>query len=153
MDTRTITITNDGVINTVVSHSEKETYEIAKDIASQLKGGETLSLTGDLGAGKTLFTKGLADTLDISHTITSPTFVVMKVYQVTAEHNDISTLCHVDAYRLTSGHDLEDIGIKDYLDDKHAVTVIEWAKRVTDIIPNNAIWIHFEHGDTLTVPR
>ncbi len=146
MDTRTITTTLAGKSIPITSHSEEETFEIAQTVADSLQGGDVLALSGELGAGKTAFVKGLAEALGVSHTITSPTFVVMKVYDVPA-HETITTLCHVDAYRLSSGNDLEDIGIGDYMGAPNTITVIEWAKRVKDIIPEDAIWMTFEHTE------
>ncbi|MDP2656573.1 MAG: tRNA (adenosine(37)-N6)-threonylcarbamoyltransferase complex ATPase subunit type 1 TsaE [bacterium] len=146
MNTRTITISKNSEIHTVITHSEPETYGYAQKLVSKFSGGDVLALTGDLGAGKTAFTKGIAKALGVKNTVTSPTFVIMKIYDVPAGHDTISQLCHVDAYRLTSGHDLEDIGIKDYMNDKHTITIIEWAEHIKDIIPPDAIWIHFEHS-------
>ncbi|MEK7102804.1 MAG: tRNA (adenosine(37)-N6)-threonylcarbamoyltransferase complex ATPase subunit type 1 TsaE, partial [Patescibacteria group bacterium] len=91
MDTRTITTTLAGKSIPITSHSEEETFEIAQTVADSLQGGDVLALSGELGAGKTAFVKGLAEALGVSHTITSPTFVVMKVYDVPA-HETITTL-------------------------------------------------------------
>ena len=145
MNTRKITITKNGEATTTVTNSELETSILAHTVALSLEGGDTLALSGELGAGKTAFVKGLAEALEVTHTITSPTFVVMKVYNIPDAKNDITTLCHVDAYRLSSGQDLEDIGIRDYMSAPHVITVIEWADRVKDIIPEDAIWMRFEH--------
>lgn len=111
-----------------ITHSEQETYQLAKDFSTQLKGGETLCLIGDLGAGKTAFTKGLASGLGVEKIVTSPTFVLMKNYP--AKLNNIDKLAHIDAYRLSNGSDLEAIGVSDYINDENCVTVIEWADRV-----------------------
>ncbi|MEI6627669.1 MAG: tRNA (adenosine(37)-N6)-threonylcarbamoyltransferase complex ATPase subunit type 1 TsaE [bacterium] len=125
-----------------ISHSEQETFKFAKNFADKLSGGEILALYGDLGSGKTAFTKGIAKELNIKNTITSPTFVLMKVYPV--KHDCFTTLVHVDAYRMRSGHDLEAIGIKDYFTDLQCLTVIEWSERVEDILPKTAIKINFK---------
>jgi len=115
-------------MNKIITNSEKETYQFAKDFSAKLKGGETLCLIGDLGAGKTAFTKGLASGLGVEKIITSPTFVLMKNYLANFGH--IDKLAHIDAYRLSNGKDLEVIGASDYINDKNCVTVIEWADRV-----------------------
>lgn len=112
----------------IITQTEKETIGIAKEFASQLEGGEVLGLIGDLGAGKTCFAKGLAKGLGIKKNITSPTFVLMKVYPV--KYKTIKNFVHIDAYRLHSYNDLLAIGIEDYIGKDDSVVVIEWADRV-----------------------
>jgi len=129
----------------IITLSEKQTLDLGKKIAKELKGGETIALIGELGAGKTIFTKGIADGLRIKKIITSPTFVLMKVYPIDLKKNNkIKTLCHIDAYRLNSGKDLIDIGINDYLGQKNTVTIIEWADQIEDILPINTIFVKIE---------
>ncbi len=138
----------------IITLSEKQTIDLGKKIAKQLIGGETMALIGELGAGKTIFTKGIASGLGIKKIITSPTFVLMKIYK-TNKHKSktnlnesrIQKLCHVDAYRLKSGQDLIDIGIDDYLEQKSTVAVIEWANQVEDILPINTIFVKIKVGD------
>lgn len=127
----------------VISHSEKATQKFAFDFAKKLKGGETIGLIGDLGAGKTAFVKGLAKGLGIKKTITSPTFVVMKVYPV--KHTTIKHLVHVDAYRVKTATSLTAIGLEDYIKSNDSVVVIEWADLVEEILPKNIIIINFIH--------
>jgi len=131
----------------VITLSEKQTLDLSKKIAKELKGGETIALIGELGAGKTIFTKGIANGLGIKKIITSPTFVLMKVYPINLNNNKIKTLCHIDAYRLNSGKDLIDIGINDYLGQKNTITIIEWADQVEDILPINTIFVKIEAGN------
>ena len=114
----------------IITQTEKETIGIAKEFASQLESGEVLGLVGDLGAGKTCFTKGLAQGLRIKKNITSPTFVLMKVYPV--KHKTIKNFVHIDAYRLRSYNDLLAIGIEDYISKDDSVVIIEWADRIKD---------------------
>lgn len=132
----------------IISHSEKETYNFAKKLAGKMRGGEVLCLIGDLGAGKTAFTKGIAAGLGISNTITSPTFVLMKVYEVKLKVESkklkVNKFTHIDAYRLSAGDELLHIGAGDYLLDLSCITVIEWADRVKDIWPPNSIIINFK---------
>lgn len=127
----------------VISHSEKETQKFAFDFAKKLKGGETIGLIGDLGAGKTAFVKGLANGLGIKKTITSPTFVVMKVYPV--KHTTIKHLVHVDAYRVKTATSLTAIGLEDYIKSNDSVVVIEWADLVKGFLPRKKILIFFKH--------
>lgn len=132
------------------SHSEKETANCAAKLAKKLKGGETLALSGELGAGKTAFTRGLAQALGVKQMINSPTFVFMKVYELPkAKASDkkktIKRLVHVDAYRAADARTLRAIGLEDYIGDAETVVVIEWAERVKEILPAKIIHISFEH--------
>lgn len=124
----------------IITCSEKETFSLAQKFAKILHGGETLLLIGDLGSGKTAFTKGIAKGLGVNKTVTSPTFVLMKNYKTKSK---ISEFVHIDAYRLNSGKELEDIGVREYFKDENCVTVIEWADRVRDIWPENKIVLEF----------
>lgn len=124
--------------------SESAMHDFAATIANSFGGGETLCLIGDLGSGKTTFTKGLAVALGIDPDgVTSPTFVVMKIYPV-AGHDVIKHLVHIDAYRFTSGQELLDIGAQDYIGRPDCITVIEWADRVRDVWPPQSQQIVFE---------
>ena len=123
----------------------QKTQLIAKKYAHKLLGGEVLCLIGDLGAGKTAFTKGLADGLKIKNQITSPTFVLMKNYKVLG-HKTIKHLVHIDAYRLSDGSQLMGIGAEDFFNKKDSVVVIEWADRVKDIWPQGVVKIEFKIG-------
>lgn len=127
-----------------ITKSEKQTIALGKKIAKQLHGKEVLGLIGELGAGKTVFIKGLALGLDIKKTVTSPTFVLIKIYKT--KKTKVHWFCHVDAYRLNSSKDLIDIGLKDWLNKPNTVTVIEWAEKVKDILPKNAIIVTLKIG-------
>ena len=103
-------------------NSVEETYEVAHKIADSLKGGEIILLNGDLGAGKTTFTKGLAKALGVKDTVTSPTFTFMKEY-----NEGRIPLYHFDMYRVESEEELYELGLNDYLY-MQGVCVIEWNK-------------------------
>lgn len=118
--------------------SAQETMAIAKQFAKTLHGGEVLALSGDLGAGKTTFVKGLALGLGITSPITSPTFVLMKVYVACI------SLCHIDCYRLSSQEDLLAIGADEYMGKQGVVTALEWSRRVKGLLPKDAIEISLE---------
>jgi len=122
-----------------ITNSEKETYNLAEQFASTLSGHETVCMVGDLGSGKTAFTKGLASGLGVEKIITSPTFVLMKNYQ-----GNKFSLAHIDAYRLSNSDELEAIGVDDNIKNKKCITVIEWADRVRDIWPSDCIEINFK---------
>lgn len=98
------------------------TYSLAKRVANILEGGEIILLEGDLGAGKTTFTKGLAKALGIEDEVTSPTFTILNVYE-----SGRLKLNHLDMYRIESEDELAELGVEDCFDDD-AVTVIEWNK-------------------------
>lgn len=128
----------------IISHSEKKTQKIAEKFSKKLQGGEVIGLIGELGAGKTAFTKGLAKGLGIKKVINSPTFVVMKVYPVV--HKTIKQLVHVDAYRVKSTEALIGIGLEDYINSTDSVVVIEWADLVEEMLPKRKkILINFNH--------
>lgn len=99
-----------------------ETYALASEIANELEGGEVILLEGDLGAGKTTFTKGLAKALGVNEEVTSPTFTILNVYE-----DGRLKLNHLDMYRVESADELAELGIEDCFDDE-SVTVIEWNK-------------------------
>jgi tRNA threonylcarbamoyladenosine biosynthesis protein TsaE len=142
---------------TIKSIGEMNSFALA--VARTLKGGEVLALTGELGAGKTAFVKGLAKALGIKNIVQSPTFLLMKCYPVgkNQEPNSASaslgkprtnfqTLCHVDAYRIKHERELLAIGLGEKIGDPGTVTAIEWADLAPELIPKNAIKIKFEHG-------
>src|SRR3990167_5181619 len=112
--------------------SEKETFILAKKLAQTLRGGEVIALYGNLGAGKTVFAKGIAAGLGVITTITSPTFTLMNVYPV--KPRGITTLVHIDCYRLHNASELVAIGVSEYLNNPQTVTVIEWAERVESLL-------------------
>lgn len=100
----------------------EQTYALAVKVAETLQGGEVILLNGDLGAGKTTFTKGLAKALGIEDEVTSPTFTILNVYE-----DGRLKLNHLDMYRVESADELAELGIEDCFDDD-SVTVIEWNK-------------------------
>ncbi len=124
----------------VITTSEKETFDLGKKIAKNFCGGEIIGLVGDLGAGKTIFTKGIAVGLKLKENINSPTFVVMKIYDV--KHKNIKKFVHIDAYRLKSAEELKTIGIDEYLNRDDVVIVIEWADKIKKILPDKARFIN-----------
>jgi tRNA threonylcarbamoyladenosine biosynthesis protein TsaE len=127
-----------------ITHSEKETFVCARKLASRLQQGGIIGLVGDLGAGKTAFTKGLAAGLGIRQRITSPTFVLMKVYKIRASASPIREFVHIDAYRIKNIADLLAVGLGDYLDDPTGLVVIEWADKIKPDLPKTAVYIHLK---------
>jgi tRNA threonylcarbamoyladenosine biosynthesis protein TsaE len=128
----------------IITHTEKETIKFADRLAKQLQGGEIIGLVGDLGAGKTVFVKGLAKSLGIKKTITSPTFVLMKIYSLSRKQKKIKNLVHIDAYRLVNPEDIITIGANEYWQKPDTVTVIEWADKIKKILPRQTKFIRFK---------
>lgn len=111
------------------THSPEETRALAARLGTALPGGATVALTGSLGAGKTLFTQGLAAAMGIEEPVVSPTFLLVRTYEGGAQ-----PLHHFDFYRLVSPGDLDSFGFDEYFDSK-SVCVIEWADRFPDALP------------------
>jgi len=135
--------------DTIVSKSATETEKIGGKLARELSPGNVIALTGDLGGGKTTFTKGLARGLGISEPITSPTFMLERVF-ATEGQPEIKYLRHYDAYRLENGKELADIGFLDAVEGGDSVAVVEWADRVKEVLPASTIWVNFSFVDDNT---
>ncbi len=119
----------------ITSTSEMDTIELAQNIESEKFPNMVICLIGDLGSGKTIFTKGLAASLEVKEEITSPTFNIIKEYT-----SGELPLYHMDVYRLDGNPN--DIGIEDYYD-KGGITVIEWADMIRDYLPEDRLEIKF----------
>jgi tRNA threonylcarbamoyladenosine biosynthesis protein TsaE len=130
-----------------ITSSEKATRDLGKKLAKSLSGGQVFGLVGNLGTGKTCFIKGVAEGLNIKTTITSPTFVLMKVYPV-KKHKTIKQLIHVDAYRLKNVKSWQSIGLEEYLQSKDSVVIIEWAEKIKKLLPIDAGFIGLEQLST-----
>lgn len=126
--------------------SEKQTFNLAKNFAKKLEGGEIIGLVGDLGAGKTIFTKGLAAGLGIKQIVNSPTFVLMKVYQILNNKFQISNFVHIDSYRIKSEQDITTIGAQEYFTRPDTVTIIEWADKIKKILPKKTRFVNIKYN-------
>lgn len=127
---------------TIVSESPESTARIGKIIGGMLAKGDVVALIGELGAGKTCLTQGIARGLGVPecYEITSPTFTLIN------EYPGCLKLIHIDMYRLEDVRDLDDIGYEDLLDEK-GVMVIEWAEKIREVLPDSAWSIHIIHRD------
>jgi len=114
-------------LKTFTTTSAAQTRAFGAKLARELKGGEIIALVGHLGSGKTTFIKGLAKGLGVKDTITSPTFVLMKIYKT--KHKSIRKFVHVDCYRVP-GIELASVGLTDYLNQPDTVVAIEWAEKL-----------------------
>lgn len=119
------------------SDSETTTIALGRETASGLVAGDTLALVGDLGAGKTQFTKGLVAGLGCTAPVTSPTFTLVHEYT-----GGRLPVFHFDFYRLESAEELLNIGWDDYLD-AAGVAVVEWADKFPELLPHGTQWWHF----------
>lgn len=118
---------------TFTTHSAAETEALGEQLAARLTGGEVIAYTGDLGAGKTAFTRGLARGLGITDRVTSPTFTIVNEYE-----GGRLPLFHFDMYRLSSSDELYDIGWEDYLA-RGGVCAVEWSEIVSDALEENEL--------------
>ena len=119
-------------------NSTEEMIEFGKEISSNLEGGSVLELIGDVGAGKTTFTKGLALGLGVLETEQSPTFTISRVYE-----GDNLTLSHYDFYRLND-YGIMKMELAENLSDPQNITVVEWAGELADILPKKHLKLIFE---------
>lgn len=117
-----------------LSHSVTETEAIGEALGKHLRPGTVLAYRGDLGMGKTAFTRGLARGLGCTGRITSPTFTIVNEYEGTIP------LFHFDMYRLEDSDALFDIGWEDYLG-RNGVCAVEWSERVEDALPEDTLWV------------
>lgn len=130
-----------------ITISSVETWRLGKILAKELRGGEIVCLVGDLGTGKTTFTQGLLKNLGAKEPYISPTFLIMKEYIGNQEpmnnKQKIKRIYHFDAYRVGS-EDILDLGWEEIIADKNNVIIVEWADRIFDIIPEEAVWVEFQ---------
>ena len=131
-----------GMEYKITTHNEEETIELAANIESEKFPNMVICLKGDLGTGKTVFTKGFATSMGITETITSPTFTIIKEYL----YGELP-LYHMDVYRLDGK--VEEIGLEDYFT-KGGVVIIEWADLIEDYLPEERLDIKFKIVDEET---
>lgn len=122
-------------VNIKTISSSEDMISFGQELGNSLKGGEVIELIGDVGAGKTTFTKGLAKSLGITDEIQSPTFTISRVYEG-AKNN----LVHYDFYRLNDAG-IMTIEMQDVIDDPNNITVIEWGEPVREVLPKKYITV------------
>ena len=123
----------------ITTYSEEETIELAQNIESEKFPNMVICLRGDLGSGKTVFTKGFAKAMEITEEVTSPTFNIIKEY-TTGE----MPLFHMDVYRLDGK--VDELGIEEYFT-KKGVTIIEWADMIPDVLPDRRLDIKIRSSE------
>ena len=126
----------------ITTYSEEETIELAQNIESEKFPNMVICLKGDLGSGKTVFTKGFAKAMEVKEEVTSPTFTIIKEYT-----SGEMPLYHMDVYRLEDSK--ETIGLSDYFD-KGGVTIIEWSDMIENELPSERLELHFKVIDEET---
>ena len=127
----------------IITHSPQETIDTAKKLGALLKKGDIIAYKGNLGAGKTTFTRGLAVGLGLGDIVTSPTFALVNEYC-----GEKLSMYHFDMYRIETEGDLESSGFYDY-DFENNIAVIEWSENIDGFLPKNTIYITINSlGDT-----
>lgn len=121
-----------------ITHSPEETILFAQKLGKYLHAGDVLAYLGDLGAGKTTFTRGLALGLGMKDLVTSPTFALVHVYG-----EPPLQLCHFDMYRIADENELETTGFYDY-DLQESIFAVEWSENIRNALPENPVWITLE---------
>jgi len=119
-----------------ITHNELETRQIGEALAKKLKSGSVVALFGDLGSGKTVLAKGIAKGLGIDEIILSPTFTILRQYE---------GLNHFDVYRIGDLDELIEIGFEELISGD-AISVIEWAENIEELLPEDAVMIRFSRG-------
>jgi len=141
----------------MVTKNEQETKKVARLLAEEIvnkplktRGAAVIALEGELGSGKTRFVQGFAKGLGIRQRLTSPTFVLMKKYNLPKRKitsyglRATDYLFHIDCYRLSKPKELLDLDFKEIVSDPKNIVLIEWAEKIRKILPKNIIWIKFE---------
>ena len=122
----------------IETNSEKETYAFGLELGKKAHAGQVYTLVGDLGVGKTVFTKGLARGLDILEPVSSPTFTIVQVYE-----EGRLPFYHFDVYRIGDVEEMDEIGYEDYIYGD-GVSLIEWANLIEEILPEHYTEIKIE---------
>ena len=121
---------------------DAEAARFIASLAPSPRGAILVTLSGELGAGKTAFAKAVAKTFGVAETVTSPTFVLEKIYSLDSARDEnakvFSRLIHIDAYRLESGKDLAPLGFDELMQDAENLILLEWPENVADMLPSPA---------------
>lgn len=130
-----------------ISNSVKETYVIAQDFGNTLQPGDVIALSGNLGSGKTHFVQGLAKGLGITQRIISPTFVIVRSYELPTENGQLAPryFYHVDLYRVNNIKEIQSLGLLDIMKEGKHILAIEWAEKMEKLLPKRVIQISFQY--------
>jgi tRNA threonylcarbamoyladenosine biosynthesis protein TsaE len=139
---------NDFIIE---SSSPEATYALGQKLAFYLKGGDVICLSGNLGQGKTLFTKGIVAAFESEEIVTSPTFSLLNIY--TGQRGGCNIpIYHFDLYRLDYKNQLEDIGFYEYVF-TDGISIIEWADKFKTCLPEEYLWVEIMSGESFEERR
>lgn len=132
-----------------ITKSAAETKALGKKLAALVTKGDknrAFALTGELGSGKTTFVQGFSEGLSIAQRIISPTFILLRAYDVKHDLWAIKHFYHIDLYRLEGDlqKEMENLGLTEILKDKENVVLIEWAEKLLGLLPKNTVWINFD---------
>ncbi|NOX44855.1 MAG: tRNA (adenosine(37)-N6)-threonylcarbamoyltransferase complex ATPase subunit type 1 TsaE [Caldiserica bacterium] len=125
----------------VITEGPEETVALGEELAAELRPGDVVALVGELGSGKTTLVQGIARGLFVTDIVSSASFVLARTYRGKLP------LHHLDAYRIGSPEELFEVGLDRYLPPEEGITVVEWADRIYDLIPKEALWITIEFLD------
>ena len=125
---------------TLITHSPEETQQVGEQLAASLSAC-VVAFTGDLGAGKTTFVRGMCQGVQYTGEVSSPTFAIVHEYL-----GGTIPLYHFDMYRVESVEDLYACGFYDYLE--QGILAIEWSENIQDALPENTVWVHLSYGET-----
>lgn len=128
-------------IEKITTCSFEETEKIGYDLACQLSLGKTVLLFGNLGAGKTVFSRGFARGLGITEPVSSPTYTIVQEYDIPSG----GRLYHLDLYRISGVESALAFGVDEFIDDDNAIRLIEWPMRIDGILPDDCIKVTIEH--------
>ncbi len=127
-----------------VTNSMEETQKLGESYAQKLQSGDVLAFYGELGSGKTTFIQGLAKGLGIKRRIISPTFIIVRHYEI-----EDGSFYHVDLYRTETKHDLLSVGLDQILEDDNNIVALEWAEKLGEMLPKKRIEVRCENlGDS-----
>ncbi|MBI4053712.1 MAG: tRNA (adenosine(37)-N6)-threonylcarbamoyltransferase complex ATPase subunit type 1 TsaE [Candidatus Doudnabacteria bacterium] len=134
-------------MTTYLSSSAKQTRAVASALAKKLKRSAVVTLSGELGSGKTQFVKGLARGLGIKQTITSPTFILLRSYRLGGgkKRQRATFFSHLDLYRIKKTSDLDNLGLTEILNRKNHIIAIEWPEKIKKLLPKNHIRVFIDH--------
>ena len=128
-----------------ISGYPPETEAFAANFASHLRPGTIVALHGELGAGKTVFARGVARALGITEPVTSPTFTLIQEYDVPGAPHGIRRLCHLDLYRIETPNAAAAFGVDEYFDAADTVLLVEWPERLGPFLPGHVRHVHLQH--------
>ena len=131
----------DSQMRKIISYSENDTANLAAELAAELPKGTVIALYGDLGAGKTVFSRAFAKAIGVKENVSSPTYTIIQEYPL----DDGSYFYHLDLYRIKNSGDALAFAVDEYLNDGNSYALLEWPERIEDILPPETLVIRIKH--------